>query len=204
VDTQAKRERTPIVSWRERAQAVLFALRDHAKRTRGPEIEAWLHERFGDAVATTDVADLELAFDAFVCTPGSAGEEAGNRSIVRAFAEDAPDLEDEERQQLPTWEGACTRRVHLLDRCHRDRLDLWDPVAGDRLTLHLLEKMAKGRVAELARGTVVIATSLPWGTRLLALGRVEIYDEGEAVALYRREVRESGRHWHDLPAPTPA
>ena len=69
--------------------------------------------------------------------------------------------------------------------------------------VHLIEKMTPGRVAGLKRGSAVVATSVPWAGRRVALGQVEIYEEDAAIDLYRREVRQGGRVWSDLPPPAP-
>ncbi len=196
----ATAERPALVSWRERAREVLARLREHARETQGPALEASLRNRFGDEADGAPVADLETAFDDLICTPGTAGDP---RSIVRQFAEEADDLEAHERTTLPLWETERRRRVYLLDRGHRDVLELWDPVRAERLTLHLLERLAPGRLMGLRRGAAVVATAAPLAARQVALGQVEIYDDDEAVHLYRKAVRDGGRTWHDLPPPAP-
>lgn len=195
------REKKPLVVWRDRADEVVGRLRAYAKERYGFEIEAFLREGFGDGVEQASVRDLEQAFDDFVCTSGSAGD---GRSILAAWIGEDEALDLEERRQLLTWENERHRRVYLLDRGQRDHLELWDPVRGGRATVQLLDRLPKGRLAALDRGTVVIATTAPWGTRTIALGPVELYDDDEAISLYRKEVRDLGRLWHELPAPAPA
>ena len=120
------------------------------------------------------------------------------------FVEEAGgDLQVEERGQLPTWETERRRRVYLLERCHRDRMELWDPLAGGREVLHLIEKMPPARAAAMRRGTVVIATSAPLGQRRIVLGQMEIYEGEDAVAMYRDQVRGEDRIWRDLPPAAP-
>lgn len=201
-----RRPRRQIIPWRERAREVLGRLREQARERAGDEIEAYMRQRFGDAAADVGVHDLQQAFDDYLCAPGSAGQgSAGEgRSLVRAFAEEADDLQAEERSQLPTWETDRRRRVYLLDCCFRDRLDLWDPIAGGRAVLHLIEKMPPARVAALRRGTVVIATSAPFGQRRIILGQMEIYEGEDALTMCRDEVRGEGRIWHDLPPAAPS
>ena len=189
-----------IVPWRERVRDVLVRLREYGRAHRGPEIEAGLRERFGAEAGAADVADLQRAFDDWLCVPGALED---GRSLVRAFAEEEPDLTAEERQSLPLWEEERTHRVYLLDRGSRERLDLWDPIAGGRVGIQLVEKMTPGRAAALRRGCVVTATSAPWAGRRIALGRVEIYDGDDAIDLYRKQVRQGGRVWHDLPPAAP-
>ena len=191
----------PLVPWRDRAREVLTRLRSFAKDRFGFEIEAFLREGYGDALGETPVPDLERAFDDFVCASGSGGD---GRSVLATWIGEDEALELDERRQLLTWEKERARCVYLLDRCQRDQMELWDPVHGGRVTVQLLERMSKGRVAELSRGTVVIATTAPWGARTIALGPVEIYGDDDAINLYRKEVRELGRLWHELPAPTPS
>jgi hypothetical protein len=188
------------VPWRERAREVLARLRAFA-RDREPEaLETFLRGLFGEPSDVPPDADLERAFDDYVAAPGSAGE---GRSLARAFAEEAEGLEAEERRDLPRWETERRRRVYLLDRAARERLDLWDPLTADRVVLHLLERLPAARAAALERGAVVVASSAPWGTRQVAIGRLELYEEDEAIRMYRREVVSSGRIWNDLPPPAP-
>jgi len=198
--TVGRKRRAPV-PWRERAREVLRALRDYARDGFADVIEAHLAARFGDAADEVSVSDLQIAFDDFVCAKGSAGD---GRSILQAFVEASADLQAQEREALPTWETERTRRVYLLDRAHRDRMDLWDPIAGGRAVLHLIEKMPPAGAAALRRGTVVIASSAPWVQRRIILGALEMYEADDAVDMYRREVRESGRTWHELPPLAPS
>jgi hypothetical protein len=199
--TAVGRKRRAPVPWRERAREVLRALREYARERYGEVIEAHLAARFGDEAGDASVADLQLAFDDFVCVKGGAGD---GRSIVQAFVEDSTDLPSQERESLPKWETERARRVYLLDRAHRDRMDLWDPIAGGRAVLHLIDKMPPAGAAALRRGTVVIASSAPWVQRRIVLGSLEMYEADDAVEMYRREVRESGRTWHELPPLAPS
>ncbi len=195
-----RRTRRAPLPWRERAREVLLTLREWARDRDGPGIEAFLRTRLGDDAADASVADLQRLFDDFLCAPGSGGKE---RSLIRAFAEEHEDLTKDERDLLPSWETERTRKVCLLDRAHRDRLDLWDPVGGGRIVLHLLEKMPPARAAALSRGAVIIATWAPWNGRRIALGQIEIYDDDNAIEMYRNAVRDEDRPWTDLPAATP-
>lgn len=196
----SRRTRRPIIPWRERARDVLAQLREFARERQGDVIEAHLQQRFANGETAPDLSDLQVAFDDFVCVPGSAGDE---RSLVRVFSEEAPDLDASERERLANWEKERTRRVYLLDRGHRDRMDLWDPITEGRVVVHLIEKMPPVRAAALRRGTVVVATSAPWVRRRVVLGPVEMYEDDEAIEMFRKEVREGGRMWHDLPPATP-
>jgi hypothetical protein len=198
--TSATRERTPIVPWRQRARELLHQLRDWVRAEHGPAVEDYLHLRFGPAVTTTPVADLERAFDDFVFSRGSGGE---GRSLVAVFADEADALASEERAEIRSWEEKRARGVYLLDRAQRDLLVLWNPVDGSRTTLHLLERMARGYVAGLQRGAVVVVTTMPYADRLIALGEVETWNDDEAIQVFRKEVRESGKPWNELPKPTP-
>lgn len=194
------REKAEIVPWRQRAREIIRRLREFARDRAGTEIEVYLRRRFGDAAATTPVAELERAFDDYVCAPGTPED---GRSLVRMFAEETEDLEAEERRFLPLWESERRRGVFLLDQAHRDQLVLWDPLHADRVTMQLLERLPRGRVAGLERGAVVLATIAPLEHRVVALGEIELYDSDDAIKLFRQEVREQGRVWHDLPKPLP-
>ena len=201
-DTPAamRRPRRQLIPWRERARQVLTQLREFARDRAGDEIEAFLQKTFGENGQEPDVHDLQRAFDDYVCAVGSAGE---NRSLVRAFVEESGDLQVDERDLLKSWEQERRRRVFLLDRCTRDRIELWAPLAGGREVLHLIEKMPPARAAALKRGTVVIATSAPFGSRKIVVGQMEIYEGDDAIEMYRAEVRDEGRIWHDMPPPAP-
>ncbi|MHC5011389.1 MAG: hypothetical protein ACYTG6_10620 [Planctomycetota bacterium] len=196
----AARGRPALVPWRERLRELLSGLRAWARETQPEALEAHLRAVYGEPEVVPPDADLSRAFDDYVCAPGTAGD---GRSLVCTFAEESPDLSAEERKELVAWEQERMRRVYLLDRCFRDRAELWDPLADARLLVHLLEKLPGGRVAALRRGAVMVAVTVPWGGKTVALPPLEIYDDDEAVALYRREVRNGGRVWHDLPAPAP-
>ena len=201
----AGRSRPVLVPWRERARDVLARLRGFARDGWGSSLERYLAARFGDAAKETSVSDLQTAFDDYVCGTGSAAdEEHPTRSILAVFADEERDLDAKERALLPTWEVERKRQVYLLDRPHRDRLELWDPLAEGRLVIHLVEKLPAAAAAALSRGTVVVATSAPWGKRRIVLGQLELYDAEDAVEMYRAEVRADGRMWHDLPPPAPA
>jgi len=195
--------RAALVPWRERVREVLARLRDYARDGWAEPIETVLAAHFGDAAPEASVADLQLAFDDYVCAPGSAGDEAG-RSIVVSFAEEEGELQLAERESLKRWPAERSRRVYLLDRAARDRLDLWDPLAGGRIVLHLVERLPAAAAAALPRGTVVVASSVPWAQRRIVLGPLEMYEDADAIEMYRREVRQGGRHWHELPPPVPA
>lgn len=194
-------EKPKIVPWRRRAREVLRALREWVRAEHGSAVEDYLHLRFGDAVKDTPIADLERAFDDFTFSRGTAPD---GGSLLAVFADEAPDLSREEREAMRAMEEARDRRVYVLDRAQRDLLFLWDPLKGERVTVHLLERMARGYVANLRRGAVVVATTLPYGERTIALGEVETWSEDDAIRMFRQEVRDSGRTWHDLPRPTPS
>lgn len=195
--------RPALVPWRERVREVLLRLREFARDGWGEAIESFLAARFGDGAASASVSDLQTAFDDYVCAPRSAGGEDG-RAIVSVFADEDGSLPLAERESLGRWPAERSRRVYLLDRAGRDRLDLWDPIAGGRLVLHLVERLPAAAAAALPRGTVVVAASVPWAQRRVVLGAVEMYEDEDALEMYRREVRQGGRHWHELPPPTPS
>jgi hypothetical protein len=195
------RERAKIVPWRRRARELLRRLRDWVREEHGPAVEEYFVLRFGDRLRETPVADLERAFDDFAFSGGTPPD---GRSLVAVFAEDAPGLEKEERDLVRSWEESRQRGVYLLDRCQRDLMILWDPLRGGRMTLHLLERMARGYAAGLRRGAVIVATTMPYADRTIALGEVETWTDDEALRVFRQEVRESGRTWHDLPKPSPS
>jgi hypothetical protein len=184
---------------------VLARLREFARDGWAAPLEQYLGARFADTTGDPSVSELQHAFDDYVCGPGSAGDEASpNRSILGVFVDETADLDAEERRILPTWEVERSRRVYLLDHAHRDRLELWDPLVGGRAVLHLVEKLPAAGAAALGRGTVVVATSVPWTKRRIVMGQLELYDADDAVEMYRGEVRQGGRAWHELPPPAPA
>lgn len=200
-ETATARERKPIVPWRRRARELLGQLRAWVRDTHGPAAEDYLHLRFGPDAKQTPLGDLERAFDDFIFSRGTAPD---GGSLVRLFADEAPELEPAEREEIRAWEESRARGVFLLDRAQRDLLVLWNPLGGDRVTVHLLERMARGYVAGLQRGAVMVVTTMPYGERRIALGEVETWNDPDAIAVYRKEVRESGKDWHDLPRPSPS
>jgi hypothetical protein len=198
-ETGTERPRPALVSWKTRAADLGARLLEHARDRRGPELEALLAERAaGDA--SEDDADRDRAFEDLVCTPGSAGD---GRSLVRAFAEDADGLEPPEREQILRWEKERVRAIYVVDRCFPDAVDAWDPLAGQRVTIHLPERLPGARASEVKRGTLLVAVTVPWTTRVLARGRVEFWNDERALPLYRAEARSAGRTWHDLPPAAP-
>jgi hypothetical protein len=196
-ETGTERPRPALVSWKVRVADLGARLLEHARERRGPELEGLLGERAG---GDEHDADHERAFEDLVCAPGSAGD---GRSLVRAFAEEADGLEPPEREQLLRWERERVRGVYVLERCFPDLVEAWDPVAGARLTIHLPERLPGARAAEVGRGTLLVAVTVPWTSRLLARGRVEFWNDPRALPLYRNEARAAGKAWHDLPPPTP-
>lgn len=198
----ASRLRPPLVSWKTRVAGLGRRLFEWARERRGPELEEALGQLLGPEAATAEPAQLERAFEDLLVAPGSAGD---GLSVLRAFAEQAEGLEPAEREQLLRWERERRRAVYLVERCFPDHVEVWDPVAGARSSLHLPERLPPGRVASVARGSVLVATTVPWTTRTLARGQVEFWTDPRALPLFRTEVRQSGRGWHDLPpaAPTP-
>jgi hypothetical protein len=199
-ETGTERPRAALVSWKVRAADLGARLIDHARERRGPELEALLLELGRTDAAARDDEDHDRAFEDLVCSPGSAGD---GRSLVRAFAEEGDGLEPPEREQLLRWEKERTRGVYVVERCFPDAVEAWDPLAGERLTIHLPERLPGARASEVARGTLLVAVTVPWTTRRLARGRVEFWNDPRALPLYRDEVRASGRTWHDLPPAAP-
>lgn len=200
---RGRRTREPIVPWRDRLRSLLEHVRAAARAQSGPALEAFLTERLGPRAQHEDAhleSDRARAIDAFACLPGSAG---GEQSLVRRLAEEAGALEPADRDQLLRWETERRQDVFLLQRAHPDRLEAWDPVEGAGLTLHLLDRIGAGQAAQLVRGTVLTCAYLPYMARLVALPPVEFYAGAEPLGLYREQVKEAGRRWHDAPAPAP-
>lgn len=186
--------RAALVSWKVRVAEIAGRLLDHARE----------HVRAAPAAETgdgSDPADADRALEDLACLPGSAGD---GRSLLRAFAEEAEGLSPPEREQLLRWERERRRGVYVVERCFPDLVEAWDPLEGARLTFHLPERLPAGRAAEVARGTLVVAVTVPWTTRRLARGRVEFWSDPRALPMYRSEVRGSGRAWHDLPPAAPS
>ena len=194
-------ERPKIVPWRQRVVALLEAARAWGRRHYPAVIATEMAERYGDIPDGQDRADLERSLDDILCTPGSAGP--GMRSIVAAFADEAEDMTEEERVQARRWERERSRGVFVVQRCRKDVLELWDPLEGAPLSLHLLEKMSPVRAGLIQRGTVVTTNYLPWMARLIAVGRLEFFAPEEALPLFRTEVVNSGARWHELPPAAP-
>lgn len=189
-----------IVPWRERIRGLIDGLRAYARDHHGAALEQLLKKAFGNPPAIEHPADAERLVDDFVTTPGSGG---GGRSILRAFCEDAPGIDAEDREQALRWEQERRRGVFLVQRCFPDHIELWDPLEGAGLTLALLDRMPAGRAAEIRRGTVATTTFLPYGARLVAVGLLELYADHEAMKMFREQVVDSGRPWHDAPPPAP-
>ena len=199
--TQARPEkaRPEIVSWRKRVNDLIVHLRDWARQSYAPAIDAFLDERFGAARAEAPEADVEAATDDFVCAPGSAGD---GSSILRVFADHASSLDAEDRDQIRRWEHERRRGVFLVQRARRDRLFLWDPLEGAPITLHLLDKLSAQRLGLLGRGTVVTAVFQPWMARLIAVG-TEFFADPRALQMFRDETASTGATWHEPPPPAP-
>lgn len=196
----SSRPRPMLVSWKTRAADLGARLFVFARERRGAELEQALRQLLGPQAEAADAAELERAFEDLIVAPGSSGEAL---SLLRQFAEQAEGLELAEREQLLRWERERRRAVYLVERCFSDHLEAWDPVEGARTLIHLPDRLPAGRVASIARGTVVVATTVPWTTRTLARGQVEFWTDPRALPLFRAQVRESGRAWHDLPPAAP-
>lgn len=200
--TGRTRPRPALVSWKVRVVEIGAQLLEHARARGGDALEADLAARLAAQPLEADDAERERVLEDLACTPGSAGD---GRSLARTFAEDAEGLEPAEREQLLRWERERRRGVYLVERCLPDVVEAWDPLAGERLTIHLPERLPGARASEVPRGALVVAVTAPWTTRWLARGRVEFWNDARALPLYRDEVRAGGHVWHDLPpaAPTP-
>ena len=145
------------------------------------------------------------AFVDCVCASCSAGDD---RSILSVFCDPASgpgesELDAEDRGQARRWERERRRGVFLIQHAARDRLTLWDPLEGAPLTLHLLRKLPESLATALRRGTVVTATYQPWMARLVAVGKVEFFTDGRAVALFREQTVGAGTPWHEAPPAAP-
>lgn len=186
--------------WRQRVRQLIENVRHHAHAQHESALEGWLAEQLRQVEGEVKASDRERLIDTFCTIPGSAGTDL---SVVRAYAEGEKDLEQIERDQLLRWEAERRRAVMLVQRCHRDRIEAWDPVEGAALTLHLLDRIGSGQAAAVRRGTVFTAVYLPWIARLVAIGEVEMWSDPEALGMFRREVTGSGRRWHDAPTPAP-
>jgi hypothetical protein len=193
-DPQGGPERPAFVPWRVRVADIAAALVEAARARLPAEVLA--------QSAEVDDADADAFLEALACRVPL----VDGRSLLRAFAEDEPSLAAVEREQLLRWERERRRAVYLVERCHPDVLEAWDPVDAKRTTIHLPERLPGARAAEVARGSVVVADTAPWGARVLARGRVEFWGADDALRLFRDEVRARGLAWHDLPpaAPSPS
>ncbi|MCA9317078.1 MAG: hypothetical protein R3F05_01480 [Planctomycetota bacterium] len=189
-----------IVPWRERVREILAALRRRAQRDHARTLTAWIDERLGEGATARGGSDADRLLDDWIASPGSAGD---GRSVALAHAAEADDLEPLERDQLKRWERERRRGVFLVQRAQRDALEVWDPLEGAPLTLHLLDRLDNDKAASLRRGAVVTASFQPWVARLVAVGPVEIFEAQDALDLFRREVLAAGQSWHDAPPPAP-
>ncbi len=196
----AAKRKTPIIPWRDTVRRLLDGARAFAQNRHGEAVEAVVRAQFGDPPEPQHPADLERLLDDLICTAGTAGD---GRSIATAYAEAAEDLTELDRDQLRRWERERGRGVFLVQRCHADRIEVWDPLEGAGLTLSLLDRMPAGRAAEVRTGTVMTATYIPYVARVVAVGLVEMFAEAEAHDLFRRQVTDSGSTWHDPPPPAP-
>jgi hypothetical protein len=192
--------RTPIVPWRDRVRRLRDQLRAFARNHYGAVLDTALIERFGNPPRAEHPADLERVEEDLVCTPGSAGDA---RSILRVFADDGAELVEAERLELLRWEQGRSRGVFLVQRAAADRIEVWDPLEGAGLTLHLLDRLPKARADALSRGSVLTTTFLPFAARVVAVGYLELFEDPRARELFREQVRAGGRNWHDAPPPAP-
>lgn len=189
-----------LVPWRDRVRDILGALRRRAQRQHARALTAWIDERLGDGATARGGSDVDRLLDDWIALPGSAGD---GRSVAVAHAAEADGLEPLERDQLRRWERERRRGVFLVQRAQRDALEVWDPLEGAPLVLHLLDRMDGPKAASLRRGAVVTASYQPWVARLVAVGPVEIFEVEDALDLFRREVLAAGQSWHDAPPPAP-
>ena len=195
----AEKPRPELVSWRVQVDELIAHLREWSRQSYAQAIDAYLAERFGDALDAAPQADGEVAVHGFICRPGTAGD---GSSILRVFADPATGLEPEARDQIRRWEQERRRGVLMVQRARRDQILVWDPLEGAPLTLHLLEKLSASRLQLIGRGTVVTATFQPWMARLIAV-HVEFFGDPRALQLFREEVASSGATWHEAPPPAP-
>jgi hypothetical protein len=189
-----------LTPWRDRVRALLAALRQRARSRHEGALQALLRDHLGADTAAHAASDVDRLVDDWIVSSGSAGD---GRSLVTAFAAEAADLEPLEREQLRRWERERHRGVFLVQRAGRDALEVWDPLEGAPLTLHLLDRLTPTKMEDLGRGAVVTASFQPWVARLVAVGPVEIFEGADALDLFRREVIASGRSWHEAPPPAP-
>lgn len=195
----AAEKRAPIVPWRQRVRSLMDTARQYAREHHSDSAEAVARAQLGDP-ETAHPADIMRLLDDLICTPGAAGD---GRSIVAACADAAEGLEALDRDQLRRWESERGRGVFIVQRCFPDRIEVFDPLEGAGLTLHLLNRLGAGRAAEVTPGTVVTATYVPYVARVVAVGVVEIFTEHAAIEMFRREVQASGAAWHEPPPPPP-
>lgn len=191
---------TEIVPWRERFAWLLSAVRERTERDAAHSVQSLLMSRLGGPAERWPHADRLRALDDVAAQPGSAGD---GRSIVAACAAELPDLDELERVQLRRWERERSSGVFLIQRAHRDALELWDPLEGAPLMLHLLHRVPEATLRTMSRGSVVPASFQPWVARLVATGETEVFSGSEPVQLFRKETLAGGRTWHDIPAPAP-
>ena len=196
----AKSKRTPIVPWRDRVRRLRDQLRAFARNHYAAVLDSALIERFGNPPKAEHPADLGRVEEDLVCTPGSAGDA---RSILRVFADDGAQLEDTERAELLRWEQGRSRGVFLVQRASQDRIEVWDPLEGAGLTLHLLDRLSTARADALPRGSVLTTTFLPFAARVVAVGYLELFEDPRAKELFKEQVRSGGRSWHEAPPPAP-
>lgn len=187
--------RAPLVGWRERLGGVLASLDAWMQAHAAEAIQAHAEALFGAAEPPAE--DRERARLDLAVRPGPGGE-----SFAERYAREAG-LDALEREQVARWSRERRRGVFLLQRAERERLLVWDPLEGAPLTLHLPDRLDITWVARLERGTVLTASYQPWFARLVAVGQVEFYGEPKARQLYYEQVVESGRRWHEPPAPAP-
>lgn len=192
--------RASLVPWRTALRRLLDGVRRHA-RERHPElVEAALAAALDPEAGPEQVPEAERVLDDLIATPGGAG---ADRSIAESYAAEAEDLPPLDREQLRRWPRERGRGVFLLQRGFPDRLEVWDPIEGAGLTLHLLDRLPRARAAGLPPGCVVTAAHVPYVARLVALGLVEFFLGRDAQAMFREQVHEGGAAWHDPPPPPP-
>lgn len=188
----------PLVPWRDRCRAALEALETWVHDRHGGDLEDALRRAAGGGPRRP--ADRERILDDLVCTPGSAPE---GRSLLRACAVECRALDDEARDQFLRWERERRRGVFVIQRAHEDALEVWDPLEGAPLTLHLLHRPTEREAACAIAGTVITATFRPWLARLILVHAPEYFPGDEAIPMFRREVEGSGVTWHPIPSAAP-